>query len=133
MCCQPIYVHRLGPCSTPAAYQLNTSSPFESYPHVRHPPACSLTQESALMALLQQRTLNVIASKQTDLLSNWTAELESTGLYRNIKPEEFRQQTAEFVRLLIAGASRTESGDLRSEEHTSELQSRENLVCRLLL
>lgn len=65
------------------------------------------------MALLQQRTLNVIASKQTDLLSNWTAELESTGLYRNIKPEEFRQQTAEFVRLLIAGVGRTESGDLR--------------------
>src|SRR5690606_41830343 len=26
-----------------------------------------------------------------------------------------------------------ESGDDRSEEHTSELQSRENLVCRLLL
>src|SRR5690606_41279087 len=25
------------------------------------------------------------------------------------------------------------AGDLRSEEHTSELQSRENLVCRLLL
>src|SRR5690606_41027009 len=25
------------------------------------------------------------------------------------------------------------SGDARSEEHTSELQSRENLVCRLLL
>src|SRR5690606_41711288 len=25
------------------------------------------------------------------------------------------------------------SGNLRSEEHTSELQSRENLVCRLLL
>src|SRR5690606_42077852 len=25
------------------------------------------------------------------------------------------------------------SGDTRSEEHTSELQSRENLVCRLLL
>src|SRR5436309_9295502 len=24
-------------------------------------------------------------------------------------------------------------GDIRSEEHTSELQSRENLVCRLLL
>src|SRR5690606_41603799 len=25
------------------------------------------------------------------------------------------------------------NGDIRSEEHTSELQSRENLVCRLLL
>src|SRR5690606_39668799 len=28
---------------------------------------------------------------------------------------------------------RQEHGRLRSEEHTSELQSRENLVCRLLL
>src|SRR2546427_6088226 len=27
----------------------------------------------------------------------------------------------------------TEKGDLRSEEHTSELQSQSNLVCRLLL
>src|SRR5690606_41828202 len=29
--------------------------------------------------------------------------------------------------------SRTNSTEARSEEHTSELQSRENLVCRLLL
>src|SRR5690606_39735325 len=28
---------------------------------------------------------------------------------------------------------RSEGGEARSEEHTSELQSRENLVCRLLL
>src|SRR5690606_40368674 len=31
------------------------------------------------------------------------------------------------------GAPRTQVGVARSEEHTSELQSRENLVCRLLL
>src|SRR5690606_39646835 len=30
-------------------------------------------------------------------------------------------------------APRQQGGVLRSEEHTSELQSRENLVCRLLL
>src|SRR5690606_41743723 len=30
-------------------------------------------------------------------------------------------------------AASTGSGSARSEEHTSELQSRENLVCRLLL
>src|SRR5690606_41385961 len=30
-------------------------------------------------------------------------------------------------------AAATKFGGLRSEEHTSELQSRENLVCRLLL
>src|SRR3712207_6867140 len=31
------------------------------------------------------------------------------------------------------GANATEDGDGRSEEHTSELQSRQYLVCRLLL
>src|SRR5690606_7796740 len=47
--------------------------------------------------------------------------------------------TALFIALLAAaacsdGAPRSESeGGTRSEEHTSELQSRENLVCRLLL
>src|SRR2546430_7968621 len=32
-----------------------------------------------------------------------------------------------------AGLHRLEAGTLRSEEHTSELQSQSNLVCRLLL
>src|SRR5438445_6407308 len=35
--------------------------------------------------------------------------------------------------LIIAGALDGASGFLRSEEHTSELQSRQYLVCRLLL
>src|SRR5690606_40925417 len=34
---------------------------------------------------------------------------------------------------LLPGVSACENVELRSEEHTSELQSRENLVCRLLL
>src|SRR5690606_41007863 len=33
----------------------------------------------------------------------------------------------------LAVEARVERGGSRSEEHTSELQSRENLVCRLLL
>src|SRR5690606_40802917 len=33
----------------------------------------------------------------------------------------------------ISGDFLVASGGIRSEEHTSELQSRENLVCRLLL
>src|SRR5207302_9948344 len=37
-----------------------------------------------------------------------------------------------FVRTVPGGAVR-HVGGARSEEHTSELQSRENLVCRLLL
>src|SRR5690606_41934531 len=35
--------------------------------------------------------------------------------------------------LLHPGFAYAQSSDARSEEHTSELQSRENLVCRLLL
>src|SRR5690606_42111588 len=42
-----------------------------------------------------------------------------------------------FAGLLLAafagGFDQVGAGTLRSEEHTSELQSRENLVCRLLL
>src|SRR5207302_6944128 len=36
-------------------------------------------------------------------------------------------------RRLAAAVDKRHLGSLRSEEHTSELQSRENLVCRLLL
>ncbi|MFL9813244.1 STAS domain-containing protein [Stutzerimonas sp. VN223-3] len=65
------------------------------------------------MALLQERTLNVIASKQTELLNKWTSELESGGMYRTLKTDDLRQQTADFIRFLIAGAGRTNSGDVR--------------------
>src|SRR5436309_11506754 len=37
------------------------------------------------------------------------------------------------VVFLSADKATLDSGEERSEEHTSELQSRENLVCRLLL
>src|SRR5690606_40699066 len=38
-----------------------------------------------------------------------------------------------WVRLAALPAGRAKPDGVRSEEHTSELQSRENLVCRLLL
>jgi len=47
-----------------------------------------------------------------------------------LAPGEWRALTVDEVRGLYAAATRDAT---RSEEHTSELQSRENLVCRLLL
>src|SRR5690606_41109236 len=47
-----------------------------------------------------------------------------------------RGQDSEEViarRMANARGEMAHHGDFRSEEHTSELQSRENLVCRLLL
>src|SRR5690606_41790496 len=42
--------------------------------------------------------------------------------------------TNDLIQYLLATDRNNDAlGELRSEEHTSELQSRENLVCRLLL
>src|SRR5207302_4827731 len=47
-------------------------------------------------------------------------------------PTEKRSPALE-QKLMARGAAYADIDDDRSEEHTSELQSRENLVCRLLL
>src|SRR5690606_41247798 len=50
--------------------------------------------------------------------------------------EQLAQSGGELLQFgarVVSGRNgRDELGELRSEEHTSELQSRENLVCRLL-
>src|SRR5690606_40274971 len=49
-------------------------------------------------------------------------------------PQEEGRVTLKLERLSQAnGLEHLQAHDARSEEHTSELQSRENLVCRLLL
>src|SRR3712207_7938023 len=45
------------------------------------------------------------------------------------KPSDYGQ----WETLVVTGGGRGGRGPLRSEEHTSELQSRQYLVCRLLL
>src|SRR3712207_7623875 len=64
-----------------------------------------------------------------------------TTLFRSgveIDEHFFRQNisgrsNAKIVRDLLPDLSAEDARDLRSEEHTSELQSRQYLVCRLLL
>src|SRR5690606_41685905 len=51
--------------------------------------------------------------------------LDETDRLLQLAPLPFDNSTFEVWAPLVAGAR------LRSEEHTSELQSRENLVCRL--
>src|SRR5690606_39529089 len=60
-----------------------------------------------------------------------------TGLHRTYEYLELLQQytgkAIEHVTVGLIPPSFATPNQLRSEEHTSELQSRENLVCRLLL
>src|SRR5690606_41736375 len=84
--------------------------------------------------------LEVIAELETrfrgspaELLAQRVAE--EPGTLRDLARDlEFDEGTAlEAARTALAEGRLRSIGANRSEEHTSELQSRENLVCRLLL
>ncbi|WP_312959080.1 STAS domain-containing protein [Stutzerimonas nitrititolerans] len=66
------------------------------------------------MTSLQQRTLNMIRNNEEKLLDAWSSGLDASGLYRNVKADDFRQQTAGFIRLLIAEAGKGASEDLQN-------------------
>src|SRR5690606_40436195 len=79
----------------------------------------SASFEALGMSLLGSSTMaNTDAEKVTSAAASGRVLLEA--IKRDLKPRDI------ITRDAIANA-------VRSEEHTSELQSRENLVCRLLL
>src|SRR5207247_8810208 len=52
---------------------------------------------------------------------------------RDEQYRELREQRNEVIGGAVSGSERQQQARRRSEEHTSELQSRVDLVCRLLL
>src|SRR3989449_6618688 len=62
----------------------------------------------------------------------YTTLFRSTACARSRRPSPSAQRSRRS-RLSALRDDALERGDLRSEEHTSELQSRLHLVCRLLL
>ncbi|MEX3776668.1 STAS domain-containing protein [Pseudomonas sp. MYb118] len=55
------------------------------------------------MAALQTSTLDAIKKNQTQLIADWFTGLEQSGATRNLKDIEIKQQTAEFLQLIING------------------------------
>ena len=53
------------------------------------------------MAALQNSTLDAIKSNQAQLLADWINGQEAAGATRNLKPDELRQQTGDFLSLLL--------------------------------
>src|SRR5690606_23305087 len=65
-----------------------------------------------------------------------SVERDADAARGNHRTMEITNRRADAAGILVAMSARDRAaapGHLRSEEHTSELQSRENLVCRLLL
>src|SRR5688572_32169597 len=92
---------------------------------IRRPPRSTLFPYTTLFRsrrLLDGYPRTVRASHEREVLRDRR---------RSLQPRDVRRcpQRSRGVR----AASRKQTRSLRSEEHTSELQSQSNLVCRLLL
>src|SRR5690606_39737357 len=89
--------------------------------HRYHAPVSVSQGQSAVMKIVADENMPGLAS------------LESLGeLVRVPGRRMTAAQVTDADILLVRSVTRVDAA-LRSEEHTSELQSRENLVCRLLL
>ncbi|CRM04560.1 STAS domain-containing protein [Pseudomonas sp. 25 E 4] len=53
------------------------------------------------MATLQAKTVQALQDNRIDLLNEWTHSLEATGATRNLKGHDVKQQTGDFLNLLV--------------------------------
>src|SRR3712207_7929870 len=88
---------------------------------IRRPPRSTLFPYTTLFRSDQEQevTLGLITKQETNPF--W------------VTMKEVAQDTADDDRVQLLTATGRSDVDYRSEEHTSELQSRQYLVCRLLL
>ena len=68
------------------------------------------------MAAMQQTTVDSIKNAQSQLAVQWHADLEASGATRNLKPEEIRQQVADFLSLLPSALSKGGSVNITTAE-----------------
>src|SRR5256886_11525885 len=107
---------------------------YERHPHRR---ACSAQELAASMHVPGRRVAKSVIVKGGDQI--WIAVLPATEVVDEKRlaevlgvPSVRLLHEADFESL-FAGCEPGAEPPLRSEEHTSELQSQSNLVCRLLL
>src|SRR5947207_9936809 len=96
---------------------------------IRRPPITTLFPYTTLF---RSKTKHKVQRTKIMLISyNWLRELTATTL----SPQELRERLTNVGLAVDAVAERDGDYvlDVRSEEHTSELQSHSDLVCRLLL
>src|SRR5688572_31344117 len=95
---------------------------------IRRPPRSTLFPYTTLF-----RSLGVAARYENFSDFGSTTNWKLTGRYSPMKQLIFRAAASTGFRAPSLNQSYFSAEDQRSEEHTSELQSQSNLVCRLLL
>src|SRR5690606_41795007 len=90
---------------------------------LRPPPRSTLFPYTTLFRSIRPRLYLGIATSQYEVIVRDAQR----------KPQARMKDVGVVAQGAIGGIGRLEGRQQRSEEHTSELQSRENLVCRLLL
>ncbi|MBP1128332.1 MULTISPECIES: STAS domain-containing protein [Pseudomonas] len=73
------------------------------------------------MATLQAKTVRALQDNRIDLLNEWTHSLEATGATRNLKGDDVKQQTGEFLNLL---ADALHNGGSQNINHENWAQTR---------
>src|SRR5690606_39803898 len=116
------------------------------------PTLCPYTTLFRSVFNMSKEEVKQIAVTGTQLVKKYTAEHPETNWFYEYSPEVFSTTEPEFalevchavmdvwqptpekkIVFNLPATIEATTPNMRSEEHTSELQSRENLVCRLLL
>ncbi|MDO9344996.1 STAS domain-containing protein [Pseudomonas pergaminensis] len=73
------------------------------------------------MATLQTNTIQALQDNRSALLAEWNASLETSGATRNIKGDDVKQQTQEFLNLL---ATALQQGSSQNTDHENWAETR---------
>jgi rsbT co-antagonist protein RsbR len=69
------------------------------------------------MATLQQNTVDFLKRAEARLSALWLADLEASGAMRNLKGDDVKQQTGEFLDLLMAALERGAPQSITAAEY----------------
>ena len=73
------------------------------------------------MAALQTRTVDTFKNQQAAIADTWLADLQASGSLRNLKEDDVKQQTRDFLHALVTGLSQGDAGNL-SSAHWDEIR-----------
>lgn len=79
------------------------------------------------MAALQARTVDTFKNQQAAIAGTWLADLETSGALRNLKEDDVKQQTRDFLHALTTGLGQGDAANINSANWDETRQFLEKL------